>query len=89
MKMGTARRRWAQTLTVEKKTLYLLLSTDDDIAGEIMGHSKAVDTVSIWHQHPFCATTAGDDGQIVSHMGELQCPSCFPIWTEFSARCAI
>ncbi|KAF8893170.1 WD40-repeat-containing domain protein [Gymnopilus junonius] len=37
--------------------------------GEIIGHSKVVNAVSIRHQRPFRAATAGDDNQIVFHSG--------------------
>ncbi|KIJ98804.1 hypothetical protein K443DRAFT_133309 [Laccaria amethystina LaAM-08-1] len=37
--------------------------------GEIVGHSKAVNAVSIRHQRPFRAATAGDDGLILFHTG--------------------
>ncbi|KAF8068843.1 WD40 repeat-like protein [Lyophyllum atratum] len=37
--------------------------------GEISGHSKAVNAVSIRHQRPFRAATAADDGTIVFHQG--------------------
>ncbi|KAF5379228.1 hypothetical protein D9615_005866 [Tricholomella constricta] len=37
--------------------------------GEISGHSKAINAVSIRHQRPFRAATAADDGLIVFHQG--------------------
>ncbi|KAI0676451.1 WD40 repeat-like protein [Trametes maxima] len=37
--------------------------------GEIIGHSKTVNAVSIRHQRPFRAVTAADDGSIVFHQG--------------------
>ncbi|KAF7318847.1 WD-REPEATS-REGION domain-containing protein [Mycena chlorophos] len=37
--------------------------------GEISGHAKAINAVSIRHQRPFRAATAGDDGLIVFHQG--------------------
>ncbi|KAF7325637.1 WD40 repeat-like protein [Mycena kentingensis (nom. inval.)] len=37
--------------------------------GEIGGHSKAVNAVSIRHQRPFRAATSGDDNLIVFHHG--------------------
>ncbi|EIN08347.1 WD40 repeat-like protein [Punctularia strigosozonata HHB-11173 SS5] len=37
--------------------------------GEIIGHSKAVNAVSIRHQRPFRAATAADDNLIVFHQG--------------------
>ncbi|KDR80239.1 hypothetical protein GALMADRAFT_242541 [Galerina marginata CBS 339.88] len=37
--------------------------------GEIIGHSKIVNAVSIRHQRPFRAATAGDDNLIVFHTG--------------------
>ncbi|TDL25119.1 WD40 repeat-like protein [Rickenella mellea] len=37
--------------------------------GEISGHSKSINAVSIRHQRPFRAATASDDGQIVFHQG--------------------
>ncbi|PPQ78614.1 hypothetical protein CVT25_010578 [Psilocybe cyanescens] len=37
--------------------------------GEIIGHSKAINAVSIRHQRPFRAATAGDDNGIVFHTG--------------------
>ncbi|KAG5219855.1 WD40 repeat protein [Salix suchowensis] len=36
-------------------------------SGEIIGHSKAVNAVSIRQQRPFRAATAGDDGSIIFH----------------------
>ncbi|KAF9500720.1 WD40 repeat-like protein [Pleurotus eryngii] len=38
-------------------------------SGEIIGHSKAVNAVSIRQQRPFRAATAGDDGSIIFHQG--------------------
>ncbi|CAA7264403.1 unnamed protein product [Cyclocybe aegerita] len=37
--------------------------------GEILGHSKVINAVSIRHQRPFRAATAGDDNLIVFHSG--------------------
>ncbi|KAI0631116.1 WD40 repeat-like protein [Trametes polyzona] len=37
--------------------------------GEIIGHSKAVNAVTIREQRPFRAATAADDGSIVFHQG--------------------
>ncbi|KAF8182076.1 WD40-repeat-containing domain protein [Pholiota molesta] len=37
--------------------------------GEILGHSKVINAVSIRHQRPFRAATAGDDTTIVFHSG--------------------
>ncbi|KAJ8454420.1 hypothetical protein ONZ45_g19315 [Pleurotus djamor] len=37
--------------------------------GEIIGHSKAINAVSIRHQRPFRAATASDDTTIVFHQG--------------------
>ncbi|KAL1949187.1 hypothetical protein VTO73DRAFT_10993 [Trametes versicolor] len=37
--------------------------------GEIIGHSKAINAVSIRAQRPFRAATAADDGSIVFHQG--------------------
>ncbi|GLB42129.1 putative WD domain, G-beta repeat [Lyophyllum shimeji] len=37
--------------------------------GEISGHSKAINAVSIRHQRPFRAATAADDSTIVFHQG--------------------
>ncbi|KAF9458991.1 WD40-repeat-containing domain protein [Collybia nuda] len=37
--------------------------------GEISGHSKAINSVSIRHQRPYRAATAADDGSIVFHQG--------------------
>jgi len=37
--------------------------------GEIMGHSKIINAVSIRAQRPFKAVTAGDDATIVFHSG--------------------
>ncbi|RDB29946.1 putative WD repeat-containing protein C9G1.05 [Hypsizygus marmoreus] len=37
--------------------------------GDINGHSKAINSVSIRHQRPFRAATAADDGLIVFHQG--------------------
>ncbi|EEB94195.1 hypothetical protein MPER_07032, partial [Moniliophthora perniciosa FA553] len=37
--------------------------------GEISGHSKAINAVSIRHQRPFRAATAGDDALIIFHQG--------------------
>ncbi|KAJ7204799.1 WD40 repeat-like protein [Mycena pura] len=37
--------------------------------GEISGHAKAINAVSIRHQRPFRAATSGDDGSIVFHQG--------------------
>ncbi|KAG5729088.1 hypothetical protein E4T56_gene3126 [Termitomyces sp. T112] len=37
--------------------------------GEISGHSKTINAVSIRHQRPFRAATAADDGLIVFHQG--------------------
>ncbi|TFY60252.1 hypothetical protein EVG20_g7485 [Dentipellis fragilis] len=37
--------------------------------GEIGGHSKAINAVSIRHQRPFRAATAADDNTIVFHQG--------------------
>ncbi|PIL23440.1 hypothetical protein GSI_14751 [Ganoderma sinense ZZ0214-1] len=37
--------------------------------GEIIGHSKTVNAVSIRQQRPFRAATAGDDASIVFHQG--------------------
>ncbi|KAF9530217.1 WD40-repeat-containing domain protein [Crepidotus variabilis] len=37
--------------------------------GEIIGHSKVINAVSIRHQRPFRAATAGDDTQIIFHTG--------------------
>ncbi|KIM46699.1 hypothetical protein M413DRAFT_440287 [Hebeloma cylindrosporum] len=37
--------------------------------GEILGHSKAINAVSIRHQRPFRAATAGDDALIIFHTG--------------------
>ncbi|KAK0496108.1 quinon protein alcohol dehydrogenase-like superfamily [Armillaria luteobubalina] len=37
--------------------------------GEIIGHSKAINAVSIRHQRPFRAATAADDNLIVFHQG--------------------
>ncbi|EGO03741.1 hypothetical protein SERLA73DRAFT_175361 [Serpula lacrymans var. lacrymans S7.3] len=38
-------------------------------SGEISGHSKAINAVSIRHQRPFRAATAADDSLIVFHQG--------------------
>ena len=38
-------------------------------AGEIVGHSKALNAVAIRRQRPFRASTAGDDGLIIYHTG--------------------
>ncbi|KAH7925452.1 WD40 repeat-like protein, partial [Leucogyrophana mollusca] len=38
-------------------------------SGEIAGHSKVINAVSVRHQRPFRAATAGDDAQIVFHQG--------------------
>ncbi|KAG9221920.1 hypothetical protein CCMSSC00406_0005745 [Pleurotus cornucopiae] len=38
-------------------------------SGEIIGHSKAVNAVSIRQQRPFRAATAGDDSSIIFHQG--------------------
>lgn len=38
-------------------------------AGEISGHSKVVNAVSIRQQRPFKAVTASDDGSIIFHSG--------------------
>jgi len=37
--------------------------------GEILGHSKIINAVSIRAQRPFKAVTAGDDTNIVFHSG--------------------
>ncbi|TFK32026.1 WD40 repeat-like protein [Crucibulum laeve] len=37
--------------------------------GEVAGHSKVINAVSIRHQRPFRAATAGDDNLIVFHTG--------------------
>ncbi|KAI0322912.1 WD40 repeat-like protein [Amylostereum chailletii] len=37
--------------------------------GEIIGHSKSINAVSIRHQRPFRAATAADDNLIVFHQG--------------------
>ncbi|TCD64690.1 WD40 repeat-like protein [Steccherinum ochraceum] len=37
--------------------------------GEIAGHSKVINAVSIRHQRPFRAATAGDDATIIFHQG--------------------
>ncbi|KAG6919841.1 hypothetical protein DXG01_000346 [Tephrocybe rancida] len=37
--------------------------------GEISGHAKTINAVSIRHQRPFRAATAADDGLIVFHQG--------------------
>jgi len=37
--------------------------------GEIMGHSKVINSVAIRHQRPFRAATAGDDSTIIFHQG--------------------
>ncbi|KAK0435218.1 WD40-repeat-containing domain protein [Armillaria borealis] len=37
--------------------------------GEIIGHSKAINAVSVRHQRPFRAATAADDNLIVFHQG--------------------
>ncbi|KAK7678338.1 hypothetical protein QCA50_018686 [Cerrena zonata] len=37
--------------------------------GEIMGHNKVINAVSIRHQRPFRAATGGDDTTIVFHQG--------------------
>ncbi|KAF9269416.1 WD40 repeat-like protein [Marasmius fiardii PR-910] len=37
--------------------------------GEIIGHSKAINAISIRHQRPFRAVTASDDGLIILHQG--------------------
>jgi len=37
--------------------------------GEIIGHSKVINAVSIRHQRPFRAATAGDDNLIIFHQG--------------------
>ncbi|THH29175.1 hypothetical protein EUX98_g5012 [Antrodiella citrinella] len=37
--------------------------------GEIMGHSKVINSVTIRHQRPFRAATAGDDSTVVFHQG--------------------
>ncbi|KAF7795659.1 hypothetical protein EIP86_006824 [Pleurotus ostreatoroseus] len=37
--------------------------------GEIIGHSKVINTVAIRHQRPFRAATGSDDGTIVFHQG--------------------
>ncbi|KII87874.1 hypothetical protein PLICRDRAFT_42397 [Plicaturopsis crispa FD-325 SS-3] len=37
--------------------------------GEISGHSKVINAVSIRHQRPYRAATAADDGLIVFHQG--------------------
>lgn len=37
--------------------------------GEIIGHSKVINAVSIRHQRPFRAATAADDATIVFHQG--------------------
>lgn len=37
--------------------------------GEITGHSKVINAVSIRHQRPFRAATAGDDNLIIFHQG--------------------
>ncbi|KAI0356078.1 WD40 repeat-like protein [Trametes cingulata] len=37
--------------------------------GDIIGHSKTINAVSIRHQRPFRAATAADDGSIVFHQG--------------------
>jgi hypothetical protein len=39
--------------------------------GEISGHSKTINAVSIRHQRPFRAATSGDDATIVFFTGEL------------------
>lgn len=38
--------------------------------GDIIGHSKTVNAVSIRHQRPFRATTASDDATIAFHHGK-------------------
>ncbi|KAH7913317.1 WD40-repeat-containing domain protein [Hygrophoropsis aurantiaca] len=38
-------------------------------SGEIAGHSKVINAVSIRHQRPFRAATAGDDTQIIFYQG--------------------
>jgi hypothetical protein len=38
--------------------------------GDIIGHSKNVNAVSIRHQRPFRAATASDDVTIVFHHGK-------------------
>ena len=38
--------------------------------GEIAGHTKVINAVSIRHQRPFRAATASDDCTIVFHTGE-------------------
>ncbi|KAF8652390.1 hypothetical protein AX16_004418 [Volvariella volvacea WC 439] len=37
--------------------------------GDIIGHSKTINSVSIRHQRPFRAATASDDGLIIFHHG--------------------
>lgn len=39
--------------------------------GEITGHSKVINAVSIRQQRPYKAVTASDDGTIVFHQGGL------------------
>ena len=45
--------------------------------GDIIGHSKTVNAVSIRRQRPFRAVTASDDVTIAFHHGKDNSPSNF------------
>ncbi|KAF9477791.1 WD40 repeat-like protein [Pholiota conissans] len=48
---------------------YAFMMDTGSSTGEILGHSKVINAVSIRHQRPFRAATAGDDTTIVFHSG--------------------
>ncbi|KAF5310738.1 hypothetical protein D9619_007892 [Psilocybe cf. subviscida] len=48
---------------------YAFMMDTGSSVGGILGHSKAINAVSIRHQRPFKAATAGDDGAIIFHSG--------------------
>ncbi|KAJ6558029.1 WD40 repeat-like protein [Mycena capillaripes] len=52
--------------------------------GEISGHAKAINAVSIRHQRPFRAATAGDDALIIFHQGApYKCDKTIKTHTKF------
>jgi hypothetical protein len=58
--------------------------------GEIIGHSKAINAVTIRQQRPFRAATAGDDNLIVFHQGSISIYLIFVLFkTKNSRRCTL
>uniref|UniRef100_A0A0W0F669 Uncharacterized protein n=1 Tax=Moniliophthora roreri TaxID=221103 RepID=A0A0W0F669_MONRR len=57
--------------------------------GEISGHSKAINAVSIRHQRPFRAATAADDALIIFHQGKNHDVFPQPDVAEKTIRCTL